>query len=57
MGVFIIMMVSGEKFLFVVKGFILDSGYVFVYVEFWYMLSKIMVFFKKMIMRYVNYYV
>ena len=34
----------------------LDSGYVSVYAEFRYMLSKITVFPKKMIMRYANHY-
>ncbi|WP_213180044.1 alpha/beta hydrolase [Enterococcus lactis] len=56
MGASTIMMASGEKLPSAVKGFILDSGYVSVYAEFRYMLSKITVFPKKMIMRYANHY-
>lgn len=44
MGASTIMMASGEKLPSAVKGFILDSGYVSVYAEFRYMLSKITVF-------------
>ena len=47
MGASTIMMASGEKLPSAVKGFILDSGYVSVYAEFRYMLSKITVFPKK----------
>ena len=56
MGAATVMMASGEKLPSAVKGFILDSGYVSVYAEFRYMLSKITVFPKKMVMRYANHY-
>lgn len=39
-----------------VRGFILDSGYVSVYAEFRYMLSKLTFLPKKTIMRYANRY-
>ncbi|MFS0952609.1 alpha/beta hydrolase [Enterococcus thailandicus] len=56
MGASTIMMASGEKLPSSVKGFILDSGYVSVYAEFRYMLSKLTSFPKWLIMRYANSY-
>ncbi len=56
MGASAIMMASGEKLPPAVKGFILDSGFVSVYAEFRYMLSKLTFLPKKMIMRYANHY-
>ena len=49
-------MASGEKLPSAVKGLILDSGFVSVYSEFRYMLSKLTVFPKKIIMRHANRY-
>ncbi|MGG5313339.1 hypothetical protein IGL76_002058 [Enterococcus sp. DIV2381] len=56
MGASTIMMASGEKLPSAVKGLILDSGFVSVYSEFRYMLSKLTAFPKKIIMRYANRY-
>jgi fermentation-respiration switch protein FrsA (DUF1100 family) len=56
MGASAIMMMSGEKLPKQVKGFILDSGYVSVYAELRYMLSKLTRFPKWLIMRYANRY-
>ncbi len=54
MGASAIMMASGEKLPNAVRGFILDSGFVSVYAEFRYMLSKLTAFPKKTIMRYAD---
>ena len=56
MGASAIMMASGEKLPPAVRGFILDSGFVSVYAEFRYMLSKLTFLPKKMIMRHANRY-
>lgn len=56
MGASAIMMASGEKLPKAVRGFILDSGFVSVYAEFRYMLSKLTFLPKKTIMRYANRY-
>ncbi|OTP09974.1 alpha/beta superfamily hydrolase [Enterococcus sp. 10A9_DIV0425] len=56
MGASTIMMASGEKLPKAVKGLILDSGFVSVYSEFRYMLSKLTIFPKKIVMRYANRY-
>lgn len=54
MGASAIMMASGEKLPSAVRGFILDSGFVSVYAEFRYMLSKLTAFPKKSIMRHAD---
>ncbi|MGX7173597.1 alpha/beta hydrolase [Enterococcus ratti] len=56
MGATAIMMASGEKLPDAVRGFILDSGFVSVYAQFRYMLSKLTFLPKKAIMRYANRY-
>ena len=56
MGATAIMMASGEKLPEAVRGFILDSGFVSVYAEFRYMLSKLTFLPQKTIMRYANRY-
>ncbi|MFV0559712.1 MAG: alpha/beta hydrolase [Enterococcus sp.] len=56
MGATASMMISGEKLPEQVKGFIADSGFVSVYAQFDYMLSKLTKFPKRAILREANKY-